>query len=545
MGLMDIISEPLGLKNKFQAAGAPMINPFGSDQAATQQIQGAQATSAGLLGKQGTLADTLAGRMQTSDPRYASLYSLLGDVAAGRGPNPAQEQFKQNINQAVQQQAGTVASVRGLNPALAARLAATGGAGMMQGAAGQAATLQAGQQLGALGQMGGLLGQETGLQAQYGGLAAGALGQAGAQGLTQQQILQAAAANANAQRVQQQASLNQVNAGVAAQNTGTNASLFGGILQGVGGALALPGMARGGVAGSTPIKPARIPEPESEPFAQPYDLGKLQPPEVPQDTTPLPGPAPSAVEKPGPRSALGRSLSGFGGNVAAGAAGSAREFRDFAGGPSAPSSYVLSPWNFADGGPVAPETAVAHEPAGADPEMAPAHGPSPEAAGVARTVADHLSRVDPRAAAVVYADLTGLPTRFTPEDVRRAYHLLALHNAALLAQTAGGGGAAAPAAMPSGPVQRNARSRMMATMPAGRETVPLKRALGGRTPVFARDGHVPGKAEVRGDDERNDKVPAMLSPGEIVIPRTVAQSPDAPRRAASFVAHLARKRGRA
>ena len=34
-------------------------------------------------------------------------------------------------------------------------------------------------------------------------------------------------------------------------------------------------------------------------------------------------------------------------------------------------------------------------------------------------------------------------------------------------------------------------------------------------------GHVSGKAEVPGDSEENDTVPAMLSPGELVIPRSV------------------------
>lgn len=47
-------------------------------------------------------------------------------------------------------------------------------------------------------------------------------------------------------------------------------------------------------------------------------------------------------------------------------------------------------------------------------------------------------------------------------------------------------------------------------------------------------GKVPGRAQVFGDDERNDTVPAMLSPGEIVVPREMAtQSPEA---VARFVA---------
>lgn len=43
---------------------------------------------------------------------------------------------------------------------------------------------------------------------------------------------------------------------------------------------------------------------------------------------------------------------------------------------------------------------------------------------------------------------------------------------------------------------------------------------------LAEGGVVPGAPEVDGDDERNDKVPALLSPGEIVVPREAADDPD-------------------
>lgn len=45
------------------------------------------------------------------------------------------------------------------------------------------------------------------------------------------------------------------------------------------------------------------------------------------------------------------------------------------------------------------------------------------------------------------------------------------------------------------------------------------------TYLAEQGGHVPGKAKVQGNSPRNDTVPAMLSPGEVVIPRTVAQNP--------------------
>lgn len=51
----------------------------------------------------------------------------------------------------------------------------------------------------------------------------------------------------------------------------------------------------------------------------------------------------------------------------------------------------------------------------------------------------------------------------------------------------------------------------------------------------ATGGNVPGKASVPGDSQRNDKVRALLSPGEVVVPRTIAHDPD---RVKQFVAHL-------
>ena len=57
-----------------------------------------------------------------------------------------------------------------------------------------------------------------------------------------------------------------------------------------------------------------------------------------------------------------------------------------------------------------------------------------------------------------------------------------------------------------------------------------KSARGG---ITARE--IPGKAKYKGDTRSNDTVPALLSPGEIVLPRTVAQSEDAPDKAKKFV----------
>jgi hypothetical protein len=63
--------------------------------------------------------------------------------------------------------------------------------------------------------------------------------------------------------------------------------------------------------------------------------------------------------------------------------------------------------------------------------------------------------------------------------------------------------------------------------------------------AFSRLAHgseVPGRAKYRGDTRSNDTVPAMLSPGEIVLPRSVAQSPNAPDKAKQFVEAIKTKK---
>lgn len=61
-------------------------------------------------------------------------------------------------------------------------------------------------------------------------------------------------------------------------------------------------------------------------------------------------------------------------------------------------------------------------------------------------------------------------------------------------------------------------------------------AHGGMAPKSMKQGGgVGGKAKVSGDSQQNDTVSAKLSPGEIVIPRSITQHPNAPQLAAQFV----------
>lgn len=54
---------------------------------------------------------------------------------------------------------------------------------------------------------------------------------------------------------------------------------------------------------------------------------------------------------------------------------------------------------------------------------------------------------------------------------------------------------------------------------------------------------VPGKAKVSGDSTKNDTVKALLSPGEVVIPRSIMNSKDPAAAAAKFVAAIAARNG--
>jgi len=69
-------------------------------------------------------------------------------------------------------------------------------------------------------------------------------------------------------------------------------------------------------------------------------------------------------------------------------------------------------------------------------------------------------------------------------------------------------------------------------------TAAAKAARGREMP--ARE--IPGKAKFKGDTRSNDTVPALLSPGEIVLPRSVAQAEDAPEKAKDFVSAIKKQK---
>lgn len=58
----------------------------------------------------------------------------------------------------------------------------------------------------------------------------------------------------------------------------------------------------------------------------------------------------------------------------------------------------------------------------------------------------------------------------------------------------------------------------------------------------AGGGEIAGRAKFKGDTRSNDTVPALLSPGEIVLPRSVAQDEKAPEKAKKFVEAIKSKK---
>lgn len=62
--------------------------------------------------------------------------------------------------------------------------------------------------------------------------------------------------------------------------------------------------------------------------------------------------------------------------------------------------------------------------------------------------------------------------------------------------------------------------------------------------AFKEGGEVPGEASVPGDSVKNDTVPAFLSPGEVVIPRSIMEGEHADERAAGFVAAIKAERSK-
>lgn len=129
----------------FQAGSADIINATTKDQADAQYSSANQA-----IAQQQQLLQAI--QAQNGLGNQSNIYNQLGQVAAGQGPNPAQAMLAQSTGANTANQAALMAGQRGssANVGLIARQAAQQGGANQQAAAGQSATMQAQQSLGAL-----------------------------------------------------------------------------------------------------------------------------------------------------------------------------------------------------------------------------------------------------------------------------------------------------------------------------------------------------------------------------------------------------------
>lgn len=208
------------------------------------------------LAQQQRLVGALQGQggLQNQSNVFGQFQGLAGqyqDVAAGKGPNPAQAMLNQQTGANVQNQAALMAGQRGAgaNVGLMARQAGMHGANTQQQAVGQGATMQANQSLNALGQVGGALGQAgTMANTQASNQIGATAGMTSAQQSQQANLLNALNAQ-NTARVGSQSSVNAGNAGLAnTQLQGQQAVIGGGAnILGGGGVKAMMPSAHGGM----------------------------------------------------------------------------------------------------------------------------------------------------------------------------------------------------------------------------------------------------------------------------------------------------------
>lgn len=216
----------------FQAQSANIVNPVqaGQTQTAYGQTQDALAKNAAFVN---------AVNAANGVGNQSTVFNQLQGVANGTGPNPAATQLAQATGNNVAATTAAMAGARGsgANVGLMARQAGQMGAQTQQNAAGQAATLQANQSLGALNQMGGLATSQAGQQAN----AIAGLNQASQ---NEQANLLNATAQTNNANVAMQSNMNNANAGIAGINAQGQQQIAGGLMNGA--ASAAMALAKGG-----------------------------------------------------------------------------------------------------------------------------------------------------------------------------------------------------------------------------------------------------------------------------------------------------------
>ncbi len=512
--------------NSFQAY-AP-TEDFHAEQAKLDESNYANAISGmqnQMLTGQGPASDTIG--------QQNALAQMLQQQAAGTGgPSVAENMLRQQTQQNAQMQAGAIGGLRGVNTGLAARSILGQGAGMQQEAASQGALMRAQEQLNAQNALAGVLGQKGGLQLGQQQNAIAGFGTAGGLQNTQNQnrisnLMQQQQLNemVAAHNVQSNLAAQQMNAGVASQNVqsqlaaqGMNAQVaaqnanleFGaeGLNQQVAMANAgfqqntqqlmaqiaaqnagqkgqMIGGAMSGIGAALPMMLGAAYGGEVSPAVPGYAFGGgpgwhagHRVPRGMRSDSALP---PGKGQQDSTMAPIG-FFGGWGGMHPALAQGQSAGPGGLMGGPGIPIHPGMMPMrhSFPMVPPPVPDPLMYQQGA---MEMVPLASMRPPPGPGFR--------------------IPGLGGGGGPPP-GPGFHIPGLGGGGGLAGLMGGGGGA-----PGGGGGKG----------------------GGLSSLFAHGGQTV-------DSEKNDTVPAMLSPKEIVLPRSVTLRPDAPKAAAQFVAHI-------
>ena len=425
---------------------------------------------------------------------------LQGQATGNSGPSAAQLQLGQATSANNAQAASAAASAPGINPALGARLALDNQASNNQTAANQSAQTKVQEQLSAQQQLGSVLGQAaTGGTnvAQVGtgqtsagtgemGTAAGAQNtqntgviqnQLGTEGLNEQ----AALANQQASFQKQSQDIGQSEFNAQAQN-----SMMGGIMGAVGGAASMAaGFSKGGEVGKPAPMKSIAEQIAHHMMAHGHAMNFSEGGDVPEQqvTDEMVRNEPDTKKKAELEAKRQQQM-----NEAAMSADAGMPVQKKASG--GPIQFVADPNANANGSFDS--------------------GLGKVGAGIGALGSDAIKAAK------------------TPSNGISASDVAAAGQAAMAADPNAMPGSQAPS-LSSG-VAPMSMDPSMATPVAGAgpnlNFAPLAYAIGGK---------VPGKAKVSGNSPKNDTVPTMLSPGEVVLPKTVSHDPEA---AAQFVAKI-------
>lgn len=466
--------------NQQFAGQAAGANGIGNQMSAMNQQQGFNQQLAGANGI-GTQQSAIGG-LQNVAAQQQGTANMYHGLATGTGPNPAQAALNQSTGQNVANQAALMAGQRGAgsNVGLLARQSAQQGANTQQQAVGQSATMQANQQIAGLQ---GLAAQQAAMgntQQQIGGLGTTQAGM-------QQAGINAQGALGGQQTAQQmaanQAVNNQANVMAGQQIAGTGAATQA--------QLANAGQLQGAVAN---YNTANVSNNNS----------------VNAGNTAL-----ATTNMQGNQAMMGGLLGGVG-SIMGGARGG------YVG--MAEGGDPMQPYPAPNGqGPVMPAPVQAAPPGPAPVTAPPPPGPQSSfgqyLSGMMNT-GDYLGAQKPIQG--VEAPVDTHPTE-TPIQgpTQLGWGSQALYKGASSTGKGAGkmAGLAAMAAARGGKVEHDFRGggHVKASTPAEKAVKP-------------------------GNSYKNDKVKALLSEGEVVIPRDIMESPDPARSAADFVSKVLAKR---